>query len=130
MLGWWSDRCRDRCLRAVERGYWEQLWFSTFTIYFPRVETLQHPGFNVSWFNLNERALSFSDDGYRVNGSYPLVDFHFVFYAPDDPERSALYYPAAAFDRDTPLGSLCSQYGESPPARIRRAEEHAVGLSR
>lgn len=77
-LNWWKDKLRNECFFDSKRGMFaEQLWLNLVPLYFENVYILRHLGCNVAYWNLHERVISATIDGYRVNDSVPLIFYHF-----------------------------------------------------
>jgi hypothetical protein len=77
-LSWWQDRLWMHCLRRPEIGlFYDQLWINAAPIFFEGVLIDKNPGLNVAYWNLGERNITASPNGYVVNGAAPLVFFHF-----------------------------------------------------
>ena len=88
-LRWWSDRC-------IRFGYFEtqfglstdQKWVSIAPCFFPDLHVSFNMGYNVAFWNLQERVLEKVGDGqYRVNGKFPLIFFHFSSFDESNPAR-------------------------------------------
>jgi len=65
----------------------DQKWVNLVPCLFDKVHILRHVGCNVAYWNLHERSLSESDLGYLVDGSSPLVFFHYSGYSPSRPNQ-------------------------------------------
>lgn len=77
-LRWWSDRCVALCYFETQFGLsTDQKWVSIAPCFFPNIKILYDPGYNMAYWNLHERTLSETRDGYVVNGRSRLVFFHF-----------------------------------------------------
>lgn len=82
-LDWWKERTYSIGYdRPAEGMFTDQLWINLVPVYFDRVATLRHPGYNMAPWNLHERRITHSDVGYIVNDAYPLVFFHFSGFDP------------------------------------------------
>ena len=77
-LAWWMDKLKDEGFIDSNRGMFaEQLWLNLVPLYFSGVHILRHLGCNVAYWNLHEREISAATDGYLVNGTVPLIFYHF-----------------------------------------------------
>ena len=77
-LTWWMDKLKDEGYIDSNKGMFaEQLWLNLVPIYFSDVHVLRHIGCNVAYWNLHEREISATQNGYVVNGELPLIFFHF-----------------------------------------------------
>ncbi len=77
-LNWWESRCLS--LGYVERWsglFVDQKWINQVPWYFDSVHALKHAGCNVAYWNLHERTLTKTGTGWVVNGTAPLIFFHF-----------------------------------------------------
>jgi hypothetical protein len=80
-LKWWTTRMVDQCYEKPKWGLVvDQNWLNLVPVYFNNVKVVQHRGWNVAYWNLHERALEKKGTGYIVNGSDPLLFFHFSGY--------------------------------------------------
>ena len=76
-LNWWERRCLDLAYEERWTGLFvDQKWINLVPCYFDSVYILKHPGCNVAYWNLHERALHKKQGLWTVNGG-PLVFFHF-----------------------------------------------------
>jgi hypothetical protein len=90
LLSWWSERMLERCTINLVEGYFvDQIWFNLVPGFFHPVTVTDHPGWNMSYWNLHERTLSHDNDGYLVNGNKPLFFFHFSSF---DPRLVQIHY--------------------------------------
>lgn len=88
-LSWWEKRLTLYCYYRPGTGLFvDQLWALLAPVYFRGTYIERDPGYNVAYWNLHERALETSPDGYIVNGR-PLVFYHFSNYSPERPEVMA-----------------------------------------
>lgn len=77
-LSWWEQRCLSSGFAEQSTGLFvDQKWANLVPCLFSNVHILKHCGCNVAYWNLFERQISSSDTGYIVNGTQPLVFFHF-----------------------------------------------------
>lgn len=78
-LDWWTDRVDRYGFDAnYEKGlFYEQNWLNLAMAYFD-IHVLDHPGYNVAYWNLHERGNSITqkDNLYMVDGR-PIRFFHF-----------------------------------------------------
>ncbi|HYM08624.1 MAG TPA: glycosyltransferase [Terriglobales bacterium] len=84
-LRWWQNKVHDRSFadasRSVAAG---QRWMDLAPGLFDGVVLNREPGYNVGYWNLNDRKIRKQAEGYSVNGS-PLYFFHFSGFDPDQP---------------------------------------------
>lgn len=84
VLRWWWDRLRRHGLVAQpEQMFTDQRWMDlAVPMFSAHIET--STAYNVAYWNLDQRALSYAGDTPMVDGE-PLGFFHFSGYDPDEP---------------------------------------------
>lgn len=113
MLKWWESKLRHECILDLSRGLFvDQLWMTLVPAYFDNVLHDKYPGYNMAHWNLHERVLTSSANGYLVNGE-PLVFFHFSHYNPGRPESIAAFHTRFSFVTRPDLVDLFSTYREA-----------------
>lgn len=87
-LNWWHRRCVDFCFMESQFGLsTDQKWVSIAPCFFDFLKISFDPGYNAAPWNTFERRLTSAQGGqYLVNGSFPLVFFHFSNFDHDDPQ--------------------------------------------
>ena len=82
LINWWKDRLTHLCKIDFENGLFvDQLWLNFATLFYKEVFVLDNPGYNMAYWNLQERSLSKNDAGaHMVNSEHPLVFYHFSGY--------------------------------------------------
>jgi len=74
---WWRDRLLTYCVADVERGlFTDQRWVNLAPGLFDGVGILRHDGYNVATWNISQRRMDRSGQGWTVNG-LPLRFVHF-----------------------------------------------------
>ena len=83
-LKWWQERLRHHCLIDKCRGIFvDQKWVDLAPLFFKNIKLIEHPGYNMAWWNLSERKLIQKEDIYYVNSLDNLLYFfHFSGYTP------------------------------------------------
>ncbi|HCN82567.1 MAG TPA: glycosyl transferase [Sphingobacteriaceae bacterium] len=77
-LAWWMHKLRNEGYINPKKGMFaEQLWLNLVPLYFERVHVLRHHGCNVAYWNLHERQITQKGEQYIVNGTEPLIFFHY-----------------------------------------------------
>jgi hypothetical protein len=113
---WWQRRLFEHCYYRPGTGLFvDQIWANLAPVYFESAFIERDPGHNVAYWNLFERKLARVAGGYVVNGSVPLVFFHFTNYNPQQPEKLAhrAWPRIPTFAERPDLGSLFDEYRES-----------------
>ena len=114
-LRWWSDRC-------IRFGYFEahfglstdQKWVSIAPCFFSNLYVSFNLGYNVAFWNIQERRLSKNSDGkYLVNGEFPLIFFHFSSFDETHPGRLTKRALAAEHRNRQDLNELSLAYNRS-----------------
>ena len=86
ILDWWEHRCLHLGFSEGRTGLFvDQKWMNLAPGLFEKVAILRHPGLNMAYWNLNDRTLSGDSNSPTVNGTLPLVFFHFSGLVLDDP---------------------------------------------
>jgi glycosyltransferase involved in cell wall biosynthesis len=90
LLRWWCGKLYHHCLSAFEQDLFvDQRWMDLVPAVFDGVRIFRHPGYNVAYWNLHERSVSWTDP-MMVNGG-PLYFFHFSGFNPDEPSVVSKY---------------------------------------
>lgn len=77
-LGWWSERLRHFCYFDFYSGLFvDQKWVNLVPVFFDSVFVIKDPGYNVAYWNLQERTLTLEQQTWTINGKYPLSIYHF-----------------------------------------------------
>lgn len=83
-LKWWSRRLEDSCKKDFGRGlFYDQKWLDLSIILFENIKIIKNEGYNVSYWNLEERDLKNDNGVYKVNGKN-LIFYHFAGFEFDD----------------------------------------------
>ena len=76
-LWWWSRRVLFDCRIDLSRGLFvDQKWCDLFPAFIAATSILRHPGYNVAYWNLQQRLVRRVDGEWRVN-EQPLRFVHF-----------------------------------------------------
>lgn len=87
MLEWWDDRMRRDCVADTRRQHWvDQKIMDLAPSYF-ELDIFRDPGYNVGWWNLEERPLSLRE-GTWMAGDVPLVLMHYSGVRPAKPKNA------------------------------------------
>lgn len=106
LLRWWQRHLLRDCVIDFARGLFvDQRWIDMLPALFEGVAVLRHPGCNVAYWNLSQRDMEHSANGWLVNGQ-PLIFYHFSGLILDDIEQISLHqnrYTLAKLPRLRPL---------------------------
>jgi hypothetical protein len=83
---WLWDRCSLLCYFETQFGLsTDQKWVSIAPCFFPNLHVSFNLGCNVAFWNAHERQITRGENGrYLVNGTFPLIYFHFSSFAEKD----------------------------------------------
>jgi glycosyltransferase involved in cell wall biosynthesis/SAM-dependent methyltransferase len=113
MLHWWQDHLRrDSIVAPQQMVFVDQRWIDLVPGYFGHT-ILRDPGYNVAYWNLDNRKLTRVDDKILVNGQ-PLRFFHFSGYSHDQPWILSKYVsdkPRVVLSEHPIVQELCDGYG-------------------
>jgi glycosyltransferase involved in cell wall biosynthesis len=85
-LKWWQDKLYEHCVVDLPRGLFvDQRWMDLVPGMFPGVVIDRSPGNNVAYWNVGQREVSKTSEGYLVGGDR-LRFFHFSGFDPINPE--------------------------------------------
>lgn len=80
-LVWWKKRLEIFCYNDTKKGLFvDQLWLNLVPLLFKSVNVFSDVGYNVAYWNLDERDISLVNENFIVNNNSPLVFFHFSGY--------------------------------------------------
>jgi hypothetical protein len=112
-LSWWKDRLRHFCLMNPAEGLFvDQRWIDLVPSLFEKFHIIKNPGYNVAYWNLHERKLSFSGKKILVNGEL-LRFFHFSAFDPDNSEAISKYQSRPIVSNSSALRYLAGLYRNS-----------------
>lgn len=83
-LKWWSKRLEQKCEKSFDKGlFYDQKWLDLSIVLFQNVKIIKNEGYNVAYWNLEERNLKNINGCYKVNDK-DLVFYHFAGFEFDD----------------------------------------------
>lgn len=112
-LDWWSKRTFYYGHYDVANGYFvDQIWFNLVPVFFEKVLTLKHPGYNMAPWNLHERRIhTIENDGnVRLDSGEPLVLFHYSAYDYKTPDVINRKYNRHSLSEAPNLKTLFTNY--------------------
>jgi len=111
MIEWWSERLKDKAFIALDKGmFTDQIWINFVPLFFEKVKILNHPGYNMAYWNMHERKLSVSSKKNFVNEDYPLIFFHFSGYSPLNPDILSKYQNRFIFKERADIKEIFHEY--------------------
>jgi glycosyltransferase involved in cell wall biosynthesis len=85
-LRWWQEKLEFQCVVDTALGLFvDQKWIDLVPGLFPGVRILRHDGYNVAYWNLEQRTVIKSNGSVTVN-EQPLRFFHFSGFDPAAPD--------------------------------------------
>jgi hypothetical protein len=99
-LNWWKERLLYHCFNDAAHGLFvDQLWLDLVPLYFKDTTVLYDPGYNLAYWNFNERRLAEKEGTYVVNDHHPLVFFHYSGYDIYQPEAISKHQKMHSFEQ-------------------------------
>lgn len=109
-LHWWSARLEKNCKIDFKNGLFvDQIWANYLPVLFQNVQILLDPGYNMGYWNFEERTLSWRGGRYMVNHDYDLKFFHFSSYDASKPGKLCRWLPYS-FEARKDLVDIYDQY--------------------
>jgi glycosyltransferase involved in cell wall biosynthesis len=123
-LDWWAERLRfDALVDHANMLFTDQRWIDLAVSYFD-VHLLRDPGFNVAYWNADQRRVEYRDGRYMV-GDRPVRFFHFSGFDPALPHVLSKHQgdnPRVLLSEHPAIAALCSEYS----ARLREEDHEAL----
>jgi glycosyltransferase involved in cell wall biosynthesis/SAM-dependent methyltransferase len=112
LLDWWSERLKTDCVVAPDAGYFvDQRWMDFVHGVRPGFYVLRDPSYNVAYWNLHGRELTYHKGRYYVEGR-PLRFFHFSGFDPDHRRRLSKHQTRIEIRRGSALARACNAYAD------------------
>jgi len=116
LIDWWSERLQRDCRVDPVYGYFvDQRWFDLAPGFVSDCSIVRDPEYNVAYWNVHSRQLSWAEDRYTVNGR-PLAFFHFSGFDPGFPDVLSRHQTRIELASQPPLGQICGQYAQATKA--------------
>jgi glycosyltransferase involved in cell wall biosynthesis len=126
-LDWWAERLRiDAIVDHANMLFTDQRWIDLAVPYF-HVYLLCDPGYNVAYWNTDQRPVAHRDGRYVVGDSV-LRFFHFSGFDPAQPHILSKHQgdrPRVLLSEHTAVAALCREYSE----RLRAEDHEALSLT-
>ena len=117
LLEWWARRLRYQCVNAQADGLFvDQKFMDLVPSFTPSAAISHDTTLNVAYWNLQQRQLGITGEGWTVDGA-PLTFFHFSGFDPHNPDRLSKHDPRFVTDLPEPLRRLTAHYAERLLAR-------------
>ena len=123
LLRWWQERVFTGCLEDRRKGMFrDQKWMELAPGYFDGVHLLREPGYNIAYWNLPSRKITFSEGQVWADGR-PAYFLHFGGYDPARPLTPARRQNRL---RMSDLGEAALLYADYADRLDRHGHEEAV----
>jgi hypothetical protein len=110
-IEWWKERTYHLGYDRPSEGLFvDQLWINFVPAYYPDVIISKHPGLNMGPWNLHERILSEADNSFYINGTHPLIFYHFSNYKYTQPNTLSKFYNRYTFETKKDLLPIYNAY--------------------
>lgn len=131
-LDFWQERLLYDCVSRPDEGlFTDQKWIDFVPGMFP-VVIERDRGYDVAYWNLQERPVRETDDGFTAGGA-PLRFLHFSGFDPTTPHilsRHAGDRPRVLLSQEPALDALCRRYAEQVLAWEERLVAPRYGWAR
>lgn len=111
-LKWWGERTRHFGFNDVASGFFvDQLWVNLAPVFFDKVHTLKHRGYNMAPWNLHEREIrSYEEKKVVLSTGERLVFYHFSSFDPARPGMISSKYGRRQVNDIPSLRKLYADY--------------------
>ena len=110
ILEWWGRRLQYHCVIKLEEGLFvDQRWVDLFPAFIPATRILDHPGYNVAYWNLPQRRVVLRSGRWFVNDQ-PLRFVHFSGHMLDDHKQMSRHSGEVTLDNIGDLKLLVREY--------------------
>ena len=113
-LNWWKNHLK-------EYGYYDfcngmgidQLCVNFVPIFYDKVLIEYSPAYNLAYWNIHEREVTFENGKYVINRIENLMFFHFSGYTPDKPNLLSKHIKSSKISNYVVLNPLFKEYNEA-----------------
>ncbi len=111
-LDWWMRKLYRDCIVDITNGLFvDQKWVDLVPGFFPDHKIIYSPAYNAAYWNLHERAISYSDSTWYAD-DVPIAFFHFSGYSPFAPTQLSKHQNRHKLENFPELKKLVSDYGD------------------
>jgi len=112
-MEWWGRRLEHECVIRLEDGLFvDQKWADLLPAFVPGAEVINHPGYNVAYWNLPNRSVVNVNGNWQVN-EQALRFVHFSGNKIDDPNVFSRHSQQVRVDNIGDLRGLLKYYADS-----------------
>ena len=113
LIKWWANRLEKNGFVDLKNGlFTDQKWANLMPSLFHSVYILRHPGYNLAYWNLAQRKISFKNNNYLVNGK-PLAFVHFSGIDPLKPTIFSKHQDRLKINNIGPIKVIFDHYIKS-----------------
>ena len=113
-LNWWKNHLKDYGYYDFCNGMGiDQLCANFVPIFYDKVLIEYSPAYNLAYWNIHERTVSFVNGKYVINGKENLMFFHFSGYTPDKPKLLSKHIKSSNTSNYPILKPLFKEYNEA-----------------
>ena len=113
-LHWWKNHLKDYGYYDFCNGMGiDQLCVNFVPIFYDKVLIEYSPAYNLAYWNIHERKVTFRNGKYVINGMENLLFFHFSGYTPDKPNLLSKHIKFSKIDHYAILKPLFKDYNKS-----------------
>jgi glycosyltransferase involved in cell wall biosynthesis len=124
LLDWWSDRLERDCRVDPIWGYFvDQRWFDLAPGFLSDLAIVRDPEYNVAYWNLHDRRLERTEDGYTSNGR-PLGFYHYSGFDPAHPLILSRYQDRIDISAEPVVRQLLADYAAEVLAEGHAESRH------
>lgn len=112
VIRWWSRRLRYQCINDQSAGIFvDQKFMDLVPGFVSKVAILRDPTTNIAYWNLAQRDLDQTGNGWTVDGD-PLGFFHFSGFNPKTPNILSKHTPLFRGEQPAPLLNILEHYSK------------------
>ena len=113
-LNWWKNHLKDFGYYDFCNGMGiDQLCVNFVPIFYDKVLIEYSPAYNLAYWNIHERKVTFDNGKYVINGREKLMFFHFSGYTPDKPNLLSKHIKSSKISNYPVLKILFKEYNEA-----------------
>ncbi len=113
-LNWWKNHLKDYGYYDFCNGMGiDQLCVNFVPVFYDKVLIEYSPAYNLAYWNIHERSVTFEHGKYLVNGKENLMFFHFSGYTPDKPNLLSKHIKSSKISNYPVLNPLFKEYNEA-----------------
>jgi hypothetical protein len=113
-LNWWKNHLKDYGYYDFCNGMGiDQLCVNFVPLFYDKVLIEYSSAYNLAYWNIHEREVSFTNGKYLINGNENLIFFHFSGYTPEKPNLLSKHIKSSKTSNYPVLKQLFKEYNEA-----------------